>query len=104
MLKPYFLLFIVCACLYVIAYGVNEEEYCEPGFDAEYREQESADPYREQELPEGFEDGKSNPTLLMHTFYPMFYKHNLLACFTKLHCFTIKTWLDSHPLIAIIIP
>ena len=40
---------------------------------------------------------------LMH-IYPMFYNHNLLACFTKLHCFTIKTWLDSHPLIAIIIP
>ena len=58
----------MCACLLVLADGVDEEEYCEPGFDAEYREQEPEDPYREQELPEGFEDGKSNPTLLMHTF------------------------------------
>ena len=94
----------MCACLLVLADGVDEEEYCEPGFDAEYREQEPEDPYREQELPEGFEDGKSNPTLLMHTFTLCFIIHNLLACFTKLHCFTIKTWLDSHPLIAIIIP
>ena len=42
---------------------MNEEEYCEPGFDAKYREQEPKDPCREQELPEGFEDGKSNTTL-----------------------------------------
>ena len=36
---------------------------------------------------------------LMHVL-PQFYKHNLLACFTKLHMFCLlKTWLDSHPLI-----
>ena len=63
MLKLFIPLFIVCACLCVVADGVNEEEYREPEFDAEYHEQEPEDPYREQELPEGFEDGKSNPIL-----------------------------------------
>ena len=77
----------MCAFLYVVADGVNEEEYREPEFDTEYREQEPEDPYREQEPLEGFEDGKSNPTLLMHTFYPMFYRHNPLACFTKIALF-----------------
>jgi hypothetical protein len=39
----------------VVADGVTEEEqYCEP---------EPEDPYLEEELPEGFEDGKSNPIL-----------------------------------------
>ena len=49
--------------MYVVADGVNEEEYREPEFDAEYREQELEYQYREQELPERFEDGKSNPIL-----------------------------------------
>jgi len=36
---------------------------------------------------------------LMHIL-SQFYKHNLLACFTKLHMLCLlKTWLDSHPLI-----
>ena len=36
---------------------------------------------------------------LMHVL-SQFYKHNSLACFTKLHMFwLLKTWLDSHPLI-----
>ena len=47
----------------VVADGVNEEEYREPEFDTEHCEQEPEDPYREQELSEGFEDGKSNFTL-----------------------------------------
>jgi hypothetical protein len=62
MVKPYFLLFIVCSLICVVANGVNEEEPQEE-FRAEYREQEPEDPYHEQELPEGFEDGKSNSTL-----------------------------------------
>jgi hypothetical protein len=41
--------------LCVIADGVTEEE--------QYREPEPEDPYLEEELPEGFEDGKSNPIL-----------------------------------------
>jgi hypothetical protein len=41
--------------LCVVADGVTEEEQdCE---------QEPEDPYLEEELPEGFEDGKSNPIL-----------------------------------------
>ena len=53
----------MCACLYVVADRVNEEEYREPEFDVEYREQEPEDQYREQELLEGFEDDKFNPIL-----------------------------------------
>jgi hypothetical protein len=41
--------------LCVIANGVTEEE--------QNREPEPEDPYLEEELPEGFEDSKSNPIL-----------------------------------------
>jgi hypothetical protein len=41
--------------LYVVADGVTEEE--------QYREPKAEDPYLKEELPEGFEDGKSNPIL-----------------------------------------
>ena len=45
----------MCLCdvraVIAIADGVNEEEY---------RELDTEEPYREQELPEGFEDGKFN--------------------------------------------
>jgi hypothetical protein len=41
--------------LRVVADGVSEEE--------KDREPEPEDPYLEEELPEGFEDGKSNPIL-----------------------------------------
>ena len=81
-------LYDVCAVI-AIADGVNEEKY---------RELETEEPYREQELPEGFEDGKFNIILWLH-ISTQFYKHNLLACFTKLYMFSLpKTWLDSHPL------
>lgn len=46
---------LVCA----VADEVTEEEPHEE-FGAEYREKEPEDPYCEQELPEGFENGKSN--------------------------------------------
>jgi hypothetical protein len=48
-------LFLLCDCLCVVADGVTEEE--------QDREPEPEDPYLEEELPEGFEDGKSNPIL-----------------------------------------
>jgi len=32
----------------------------QPEYEGQYRELEPKDPYREPELPEGFEDGKSN--------------------------------------------
>ena len=83
----------MCLCdvraVIAIADGVNEEEY---------RELETEEPYRQQELPEGFEDGKFNLILWLH-ISTQFYKHNLLTCFTKLYIFLLlKTWLDSHPL------
>ena len=48
-------------CLLVCAVddAVNEEEFEEE----QYREPEPEDQYREQDLPEGFENGKSNLTL-----------------------------------------
>ena len=42
-----------------VDYAVNEEEPAEE-FGGEYREPEPEDPYREQEFPEGLEDGKFN--------------------------------------------
>ena len=48
----------MCAVVAVVD-GVIEEENAEE-FGDQYREPEPEDPYREQELPEGFEDGKFN--------------------------------------------
>ena len=50
-------------CLFVCAAdtGVNEGEPVE--FAEQYREPEPEEPYRKQELPEGFEDGKFNHIL-----------------------------------------
>ena len=45
--------------------GVNEGEPVEE-FAEQYHEPEPEDPYREQELPEGFEDGKFNLILWLH--------------------------------------
>ena len=72
-------------CLFVCAVdtGVNEGEPVEE-FAKQYREPEPEEPYREQELPEGFEDGKFHLILWLHIL-TQFYKHNLLTCFTKLH-------------------
>ena len=87
-------------CWFVCALdtGVNEGEPVEE-FAEQYREPEPEEPYREKELPEGFEDGKFNLILWLHILTQL-YKHNLLACFTKLHMLLLlKTWLDSHPLI-----
>ena len=50
--------FFVCA----IDTGVNEGEPVEE-FAEQYREPEPEEPYCEQELQEGFEDGKFNPAL-----------------------------------------
>ena len=58
----YFYLFIVCLFVCAVDTGVNEGEPVEE-FAEQYREPEPEEPYREQELPEGFEDGKFNPIL-----------------------------------------
>ena len=71
-----------CVCLSVVPFplvedGVIEEEnelegyYCEPEYEGQYRAQEPEAPYRELELPESFEDGKSNLFPLDH-IYPSF--------------------------------
>ena len=53
----------------VVADGVTKEENAEE-FGDQYREPEPEDPYREQELPKGFEDGKSN-LILRCVFIPV---------------------------------
>jgi hypothetical protein len=50
--------------------GVIEEE-CIEEYEGQYREPEPEDSYRKQELPEGFEDGKSNLFPFDH-IYPSF--------------------------------
>ena len=54
-----FLLFIVYLFVCIVDTNVNEGEPVEE-FAEQYREPEPEDPYHEQELPEGFEDGKFN--------------------------------------------
>ena len=85
-------------CLFVCAVdtGVNEGEPVGE-FAEQYRKPEPEEPYREKEIPEGFEEGKFNLILWLHIL-TQFYKHNLLACFTKI-AYALKIWLDSHPLI-----
>ena len=45
--------------VYVVDHGVNKGEPVEE-FAEQYHEPEPEDPYREQDLPKGFEDGKFN--------------------------------------------
>ena len=54
----YLCLFVVCAIV-AVADGVIEEENAEE-FGDQYREPKPEEPYREQELSEGFVDGKFN--------------------------------------------
>ena len=56
---------------------MNEGEPVEE-FAEQYREPEPEEPYREQELPEGFEDGKFNLIFWLH-IWTQFYKHNLMS-------------------------
>ena len=63
--------FIVCLFVCAVNHGVNEGEpveefaklYRESEYAEQYREPEPENEYCEQELPEGFEDGKSNLVL-----------------------------------------
>ena len=70
----------MCLFVYAVDTGVNEGELVEE-FAEQYREPEPEEPYREQELPEGFEDGKFNLILwcmfcpsFINTTYGLFYK------------------------------
>ena len=82
----------MCAVV-AVADGVIDEENAEEFVD-QYREPEPEEPYREQELPEGFEYGKFNIILWLH-ISTQFYKHNLLAYFTKLHMFCLHENTDG---------
>ena len=64
---------------------VNEGEPVEE-FAEQYREPEPEEPYREQELPEGFEDRQFNLILWLHIL-TQFYKHNLSAILHTCICF-----------------
>ena len=58
----------MCLFICVIDYGVNEgepvvEQYCEPVNEDQTRDPEPEGQCFDQDLPEGFEDGKLNPIL-----------------------------------------
>ena len=59
---------VCCWAIVIIADGVIEEKHAEKKFGDQYREPEQEDPYREQVLIKGFEDGKSN-LILWCIFY-----------------------------------
>jgi len=58
----------VCLFVCVVDHGVNEgepvdEQYCKPANEDQFRDHEPEGQYFDQDLPEGFEDGKINPIL-----------------------------------------
>ena len=58
----------MCLFLHVVDHGVNEEElvdkqYYEQANEDQLRDPEPEGQYFDQDLPEGFEDGKFNPIL-----------------------------------------
>ena len=71
----------MCAIV-AVADGVIEEENAEE-FGDQYREPEPEESYHEQELPEGFEDGKSN-LILWCIFIPNLQPQSI-SLFIKLH-------------------
>ena len=63
-----FFFLIMCLFLCVEDHGVNEgepvdEQYCEQVNKDQFRDPEPEGQYLDQDLPEGFEDGKFNPAL-----------------------------------------
>ena len=88
MIKLLFLFLIVCLFVWVVDNGVNEGEPIDEQYYETVNEDQFCDPEPkgqcfDQDLPEGFEDGKFNSALWC-IFCPSFYKHNLLAYFTKI--------------------
>ena len=58
----------MCLFVRVVDHGVNEEEpvdeqYCEPTNEDQFCDPEPEGQCFDQDLPEGFEDGKFNPIL-----------------------------------------
>ena len=98
----------MCSFVCAIDHGVNEGEhvnelYREQVCKDQYREPETEGRYLDQDFPEDFVNGKFNLILWLHIL-TQFYKHNLSACFTKLHIIYRWNPLDGHPLIDMIIP
>ena len=95
--------------MYAVDHGVTEkepvdEQYHEQVCEDQYRDPEPEGRYLDQDLPEGFEDGKFNLILWLH-ISTQFYKHNLLAYFIKLHMFLLRKhgWIAT-PWFVITIP
>ena len=68
MIKLLLLFLIVCLFVRVVDHGVNEgepvdEQYCELAKEDQFRDPEPEGQCFDQDLPEGFEDGKFNPAL-----------------------------------------
>ena len=62
------LVLIVCLFVCAVDHGVNEgepvnEQYCEQENEDQFRDPEPEGQCFDQDLPEGFEDGKFNPAL-----------------------------------------
>ena len=58
----------MCLFVRVVDHGVNEgepvdEQYCEPVIEDQFHDPEPKGQCFDQDLPEGFEDGKFNPIL-----------------------------------------
>jgi hypothetical protein len=68
MIKPLFPFFIVCLFVCAVDHEVTkgepvDEPYCEQESEDQYREPEPDGQYLDQDFPEGFVNGKSNPIL-----------------------------------------
>ena len=93
----------MCPFVCVVDHGVNEgllvdEQYYEQVNEDQFRDPDPEGQYFDQDLPEGFEDGKFNPILLC-MFCPSFINTIYWPVLKKLHMFCLlKIWLDSHPL------
>ena len=58
----------MCLFVCVVDHGVNggepvDEQYYEPENEDQFRDPKPKEPYFDQDLPEGFEDGKFNPAV-----------------------------------------
>ena len=83
-----FIFFIMCLFVRVVDHGVNEgepvdEQYCEQVNEDQFRDPEPEGQYFDQTSRKAWKTASSIPSFDA-CFCPSFYKHNLLACFTKI--------------------
>ena len=81
----------MCLFVRVVDHGVNEgepvdEQYCEPANEDQFHNPEPEGQCFDQDPspPKASKTASSIPSFDA-CFCPSFYRHNLLACFTKLH-------------------